>query len=127
MEVTTHGKGAGTAAWQLVLLDPHRLRIHKLSDADRAQFTAVAGCLYSSKRHARVRGDHFVDENHARLDFVDEAFALFLIVCPDTGAETEAHVVGNADRFIDVLHPENGSYRPKEFLTIGGRILRNVG
>jgi hypothetical protein len=77
--------------------------------------------------NARIRSDHLIDENHARLKFSDEPLALGLIACPGAGAQAEAAVVGEADGFIDILDSKQQRDRPKKFLIICGRVLGNFG
>ena len=71
------------------------------------QFPTVPRLLYPSERDAWIRSDHFVDEHHARLEFVDESFALAFILSPRARAQTESAVVGNADGIVEVLHAKN--------------------
>ncbi len=55
------------------LPDPHGLDVHELPNAELAQFSTIAGMLHAAERQARIRGDHPVDEDTARFQFVDEA------------------------------------------------------
>src|SRR5258708_30482410 len=80
-----------------------------------------------SERDAWIRRDHFVDENHSRFKFVDETFAFPVIRCPGTGAEPKAAIVGQANRFIDILYPKKHGHRPKELFALGGRFLTDLG
>src|SRR5208283_1436331 len=88
------------------LRDRHRLYIHELADAVGGEFAAVAGLFDAAEGDSRIRGDHLVDEDHARFEFVDEALAFAVVFRPGAGAEAEAAVVGEADGFINVLNPE---------------------
>src|ERR1700686_2713380 len=112
---------------QLILGHPHRFRVHKLANAEGSQLPPVARLLHAAKRNARIGSDHLVDEHHPSLQFVDEALALFFVIGPCARAQAKAHVVGNADCLILILHPEDGRYWPKEFFAIRRRLLWNVG
>src|SRR5258708_6828466 len=115
-----------TSLNQNSLLHPDRLYIRKFTNTVSAQLPADAGALHSAERNARVREHHLIDKDHARFEFIDEAFLLALIVGPCAGAEAEPAVVGDANRFLRVFHAENGSHRAKKLFLIGWRILRNI-
>src|SRR5271156_6784458 len=91
----------------LSLCDPHRLGVHELADADCSQLAAVAGLLHAPERNARVGGDHLIDKNHSRLEFVDEALAFFVVVGPGAGAQTETNIICDADGFILIFRAKD--------------------
>ncbi len=45
----------------------------------------MARCFDAAERDARVGCDHLVDENHTRLEFVDEALTLSVVFRPGAG------------------------------------------
>src|SRR5258708_10190427 len=114
-----------TSLNQNSLLHPDRLYIRKFTNTVSAQLPADAGALHSAERNARVREHHLIDKDHARFEFIDEAFLLALIVGPCAGAEAEPAVVGDANRFLRVFHPENPAYGTKNSFLIALQILRN--
>ena len=67
------------------LRDPHGFDIHEFADAVGCELAAMARTFYAAEGDARVGGDHFVDEDHAGLEFVDEAFALAVVAGPGAG------------------------------------------
>ncbi len=87
----------------------------------------MAGTFYATERDAGIGGDHFVDEDHAGFEFVDETFALAVIVSPGAGAEAEAAVVGEADGFVDIFDAEERGDGAEELFAIGGRFFGDVG
>src|ERR1700691_2225467 len=110
-----------------LLGDPHSFDIHEFSDAVGGEFAAVAGTFYTAERDACVGGGHFVDEDHAGFEFVDEALAFGGVGGPGAGAEAEAAVVGEADGFVNIFDAEQGGDGTEEFFAIGGRFFRDVG
>src|SRR5258708_11921117 len=68
------------------LRDRHRFYIHELANAIGGELSAMAGLLNSAEGNARVRGDHLIDEDHARLKLIDEALALAVVGGPGAGA-----------------------------------------
>src|ERR1051326_2305481 len=60
--------------------------------------------LHNTKRQARSRTDHAVDEHAAGLEFGNELFLLVGVVGPGSRAETERRCVSESNRFIDVVN-----------------------
>src|ERR1700733_2186474 len=87
----------------------------------------MARMLHAAEGNARIGRDHLVDEDHAGLEVANKTFLFGGEVGPDAGTEAETAVVGDADRFIDVFHAEEGGDRSEELLAVGGRILWDVG
>src|SRR5438270_13980593 len=104
-------------------LNPHSLDIRELPNAVNTQFSAVPGGFDATKRNSRVRGDHLVDENHSGFEFINEPFALLVILCPCACTQAEAAVVRNPDRIIKIIHSKDRSHRSEELFLVGGRIL----
>jgi len=86
----------------------------------------MAGGLYTAEGHAGIGCDHLIDEDHTGFKIVDEPFAFASIVRPRAGAEAEPAVIGDGDGLIDASHTKDAGDRAKEFLGIGGGILRDV-
>src|SRR5271154_1011299 len=107
--------------------DPHRFDIHEFADAVGGEFAAVAGTFYATEGDAGVGGDHFVDEDHAGFEFVDEAFTFAVVGGPGAGAEAEAAVVGECDRFVDIFDTEQRGDGAEKLFAVGGRFFRGVG
>ncbi len=76
---------------------------------------------------AWVGGDHLVDEHHAGLKLVDEAFAFAFVGGPGAGAEAETAIVGEADGFVDVFHAKQHRDWSEKFLAVGGRFFWDIG
>src|SRR5260370_5934789 len=96
------------------LCDGDGFDIHKLADAVGREFAAVARLLDSAEGNAGIRSDHFVDEYHARLEFVNEAFTFAVVLGPGAGAESETAVIGDPDGFADVFDADQRRYRPEK-------------
>src|ERR1700746_688822 len=109
------------------LSDGDGLDVHKFADAVGGEFTSVAGVLDSAEGDAGVGSDHLVDEHHAGLEFVDEAFTLAVVGGPGARAEAEAAVVGEPDGFVDVLDAEEHRDRAEKFFAVGRRFFWDVG
>src|ERR1700686_3994586 len=110
--------GNGQLARTLALSDPYGLYVYKLANAVGSQLPSMAGLLHPPKRNARIGSDHLVDKHHPGFQFVDKALAFFVVVGPGARSQAEAHVVGNANRFILILHSKDRSHWPKEFLAV---------
>src|SRR6266567_1631500 len=105
---------------------PHRLGVQKLPNPHRSQLPPVPRLLHPAERNPRIGRYHLVDEHHPCFQFVDEALALLVIVRPCARSQSEAHIVGNPDRLVLILHPEDRCHWTKEFLAVCGRIFWNV-
>jgi hypothetical protein len=68
-----------------------------------------------------------LNEDHSNIEFVGESFTFACASGPDTCSETEACVVSDMDRLLDICYAEQRGDGPEELFTIGGRTERNVG
>src|SRR5581483_12144110 len=98
----------------------------ELAKAERPELAAMSGPLHAAERHTRVGSNHLVDEHHSSFDFVGEPLLLGRIVGPGAGAQTEAAVVGDSNRFVDILDAKYRRDGTEQLLAIGGRFFRNV-
>src|SRR5512146_1880996 len=108
------------------VLDPDSFDVDELVNADVAQLASVPGLFYPAEGQARVRSDHAVDEYHPGVNFINEASALFLIICPGAGAQAKDAVICQPDGRIEIGHAEEDRYRAKQLFLVGGRILGDI-
>src|ERR1019366_9520444 len=111
LQIITLRLGPAITRLNLRILHPDRLDVHELADSMHAQFPAMSGSLRPAKGNPRTRGHQVVDEDHSRLQFIDEAFLLDRIICPGARAQSIPVVVCDANRIIDVLHAKKGRDR----------------
>ena len=114
-----------------MLCDPDGFDVHEFADAVGGEFASVARTFDPAERDAGIGGDHFVDEDHAGFEFIDEALALAVISRPGAGAQAEATVIGETDGFVDIFDAEQRGDGAEEFFAVGGRFfgisVRTVG
>src|ERR1700676_653038 len=94
-------------------LNPHSLDIRKLANPVRSEFTAVSRVLYAAKGQAGIGRNHPVDEHHPCFNFIDEAFALVLVIRPGAGSQPEAAVVRDRNCLVHILGAKYRSHRSK--------------
>src|ERR1039457_2052694 len=109
------------------LLDPNSFDVHEFTDSKLRQFSSVSGELHTSERQARIGSYHFVQEDHAGIEFVDKPLGFDRIVGPRAGPEAETYIIGDDYGLIDILHTKYRRYRAKELFVIGGGRFLNVG
>src|SRR5215475_8604634 len=79
-------------------LDTHRLDVDEFANAFARKLAPVARTLHSAEGQSRVGGDHAVDEDQSRLDLIDQAVTLLVVIRPGARSQAEGRVVGQADR-----------------------------
>jgi hypothetical protein len=99
----------------------------KLANAELTELASEAGVLDAAKWQARIRDDHSINEEKARLDFSDELIPLGFVSRPCGCAEAESRSVGNSDGVVEVLCLEHRCNGPEQLFVGGGRSWRNVG
>src|SRR5215813_8282376 len=77
-----------------LFLDPHGLDVDEFADAFARKLAPVARTLHSAEGQSRVGRDHGVDEYQARIDLIDQAAALLVVIGPGAGGQAEGRVVG---------------------------------
>src|SRR5258706_16115979 len=90
------------------LFHPHRFNVHKFPDSMRRELASMSGVLDSSEGYAGIEGYHLVEEDHSRLQFIDEAFGFHGIIGPSAGTQSEAAVIRDPNAFVDCLHAKDG-------------------
>ena len=69
----------------------------------------MSGPLHPAEWNTRIGSHHLINEDHARFELIDEVFFFALIVRPCARSEPKPAVIGDSNRFIHILHPENRS------------------
>src|SRR5678815_2934493 len=87
----------GISIEKLLLLNPHGLYIHKLTNAEFAKFAAVTRILNPAKGKSGIRGHHSIYENRSCLKLVDELFLFGLIVGPGSSAQSKRCLLYTSD------------------------------
>src|ERR1039458_4676301 len=105
----------------------HGLNVDKLTKSAGTKFATVSRSLHAAERQSRIGRYHRVDEDHAGFDLVDEAGLLGVVGGPDTGAETEFGIVGDADGVVDVVGAKQDGHGSEEFFDVGGGIAGDIG
>src|SRR5687768_666554 len=103
------------------------LDVRKFPDAMAAELPSEAGILYSTKRQAWIGRDHLVDEHKPSLDFIDKSLLFAGIVCPGARSESEARLIGDVNRFLNVMNAKEHGDRPEQFLAIRRAFPINIG
>src|SRR6187455_951566 len=107
----------GISIEKLLLLNPHGLHIHKLTNADFAKFAAVTRILNPAKGKSGIRGHHSIDEDRSCLKLVDEALLFVFIAGPGSSAQSKRSAVSDSDRFSNAAGPEQNCHWTKHFFT----------
>src|ERR1700676_945070 len=111
---------------RMLLLNPDRLDVGELANAECSKFAAEARPFDASERYARIRCHHLVDEDHSRFKSVDELILLGWVLSPGAGTQTESRVVGDIYGFLGIAYAKKRSYRAKELFAVGGGTFRNI-
>src|SRR6516162_156971 len=110
----------------LSLLYPDRLHIREFTNAHCPQFPSVSRPLHPAKWNPRIGGHHTVDENHPRIQFVDELLLLGSIVRPGARPQSESTIIRNPDGIVNIFGPEHARHRAKQLLSVSRRVFRDV-
>jgi hypothetical protein len=108
--------GTNPLGWGFHRGRANQLLVHELLDAHVAELAPVAGVLDAAEGQLRVRPGDVVDEHHARLDAARHPLAAGDVLREDRAAEAEVGVVGERDRRVLVLDPEEERHRAEELL-----------
>src|SRR5438309_8208078 len=90
-----------------LLSDPDRLGVGELADALSRELAAIARRLDAAEGQPRIALHHAIDEDLARLQLVDEAVDLLLILRERSGTEAELRVVRQGDRLVEISRARN--------------------
>src|SRR6476659_9151243 len=99
----------------------HAFDIHKLTNTELTQLSAIARALHSTEWKRRLRCDHAVDEYQPGLDFPNKLLALFCVFGPCRSSKAKRSAIRALDRCIDRINLPYGCNRPEQFLGLSSR------
>src|SRR5271166_5004262 len=112
--------------WERSLRHAHGLNVHKLTNSAGTQFAAIPRALHAAEWKSRIGRYHTIDEDHAGFDLVDEAGLLGGVGGPDTGAQAEFGIVGDADGVVDSFGSKQDGHGSEEFFAVSGGVAGDI-
>src|SRR3954453_12531698 len=92
------------------------LLVEELLDPEPADLTVDAGALHAAEGQLHALDPDAFDEDHAGVDLVCDPRGLVGVVGEHVGAEPVRRVVGELDRLLLVLGPEDHGHRSEQLL-----------
>src|SRR5699024_420202 len=100
--------------------DQDRLDVDELLDAEAAVFTAVTAVLDPTERQLWLRQAIAVDVDHAGVEQVaGNVDGMCFVAGENAAAKAIAGIIGDTNRLLFVLHPDQRGDRAEQLLVIG--------
>ncbi len=106
--------------------NPDRLDIHKLVNAERREFAAIATTLDASKGETGIGGGHTIDEDRARFQVTSQFSTSLDITRPQVATQSKLRIVGEFHRVLSIAGTNDGGSRSECFLAKNGHLWIHI-